>query len=166
MPTATMTWQDVLDEREDQPQQEEDGCQTDDRYSPEAEAQLRSFAQDFYGDVRVLTRQYMEQFFSNKMLHCGGKIPRSLLYTDTHISMVMNFDISKGVDRAYEALEPLLSPEEVALSKQTGEATSDIKLVNDTLNLLARSGIPKQFAGGMMLLYLKFVEGIEVDTSA
>lgn len=156
MATATKSWTDALEEKETQQDEYQE-----EHYSPEAEARLKTFAQDFHHDLKALAKQYMEQFFKDKSLHCGGKIPRSLLYTEQNLSMVMNYDISKGVDHAYGALEPLLSPEEIRISRQTGEATRDIKLVNETLNLLARSGVPQQFAGGMLILFLRFVEGVD-----
>jgi hypothetical protein len=133
-------------------------------YAPEQEQAIKVFAQDFYSDVKALARQYMEQFFKDKMLHCGGKIPKSLLFCDRRLSMVLNYDIIQGIQRAYRHLEPLLELQDVESSKQTGEATDDIKLVNETLSLLARSGIPQQFAGGMMCLYLEFIEGIDIGT--
>lgn len=133
-------------------------------YSPEQENVIKVFAQDFYSDVKALARQYMEYFFQDKMLHCGGKIPKSLLFTERRISMVLNYDIVMGVERAYKYLEPMLNPQDVEYAKQSGEATDDIKLVNEALSLLARSGVPQQFAGGMMCLYLEFVEGINIGT--
>lgn len=156
---TTAEWQeaDLDDEESDvQPDTEE--------YTPEQEAAIKVFAQDFYSDVKALAKQYIEQFFSDKMLHCGGKIPKSFLFAERRISMVMNYDIIKGVERAYKSLERGLNQREINQAKLTGEATSDIKLVNETLNLLARSGIPQQFAGGMMCLYLEFIEGVDIGT--
>lgn len=75
----------------------------------------------------------------------------------------MNYDIIKGVDHAYVALKDLVSSEEEARASLTGDATADIKLVTKTLNFLARSGVPQQFAGGMMVLYLEFVEGVRCN---
>ena len=134
-------------------------------YTPEQEAEIKVFAQDFFGDVKSLAKQYMDQFFKDKMLHCGGKIPRSFLFAERRISMVMNYDIIKGVERAYKSLESVMTEKEIEQAKQSGEATDDIKLVNETLNLLARSGIPQQFAGGMMCLYLEFIEGVDIGTA-
>ena len=48
-------------------------------------------------------------------------------------------------------------------AKNTGDITEDIKIVNETLNLLCKSGIPQKFAGGMMLIYLKYVKGIKIN---
>lgn len=125
------------------------------------EEKLRAFAQTFHHNVRALAKFYMQQFFNDKTMYCGGKIPKVVLLIEKRISIVINYDISKGVLKAYEALSSVIKNE---IPKTTGEATSDIKLVNETLNLLAQSGVPQQFAGGMLLLYLEFVEGIEIGT--
>lgn len=135
---------------------------TIDGYTPEQESQLRGFAKRFHGDVSGMVRGYMEQFFKDKMFHCGGRIPKSLLFTEHRISLVLNYDIVRGVERAYESLSGTVTAAEKELVKLNGDVTSDIKLVNETLNLLARSCIPQQFAGGMMLLYLEFVEGVDI----
>jgi hypothetical protein len=155
----TLQWQDAdLDDEKVQDGETQE-------YTPEQEQEIKVFAQDFYGDVKALAKQYMDQFFKDKMLHCGGKIPRSFLFAERRISMVMNYDIIKGVERAYLSLEKVMTEKEIGHAKQSGEATDDIKLVNETLNLLARSGIPQQFAGGMMCLYLEFIEGVDIGTA-
>jgi len=140
------------------------GDESPEEYSSEQERVIKVFAQDFYSDVKALARQYVEQFFADKMLHCGGKIPKSLLFSERRMSMVLNYDIIKGVERAYKYLEPMLNSRDVESAKHSGEATDDIKLVNETLSLLARSGVPQQFAGGMMCLYLEFIEGVNIGT--
>jgi hypothetical protein len=131
-------------------------------YDEQAEKDIRLFAETYLADVRALAVQYIDQFFADKRLYCGGKIPKWILHAEQRISMVMNYDIINSVDRAYEALELTISPEETAEAMRTGEATKDIKLVNDTLNMLAGFGVPKPFAGGIMLLYLEYVEGVEI----
>lgn len=126
----------------------------------------KEFVADFYADARVLAKQYMESFFSDKMLHCGGRIPHSLLFAERRVSMVLNYNIAKAVDRAYKYLEKELSEEEIEESKITGEVTRDIELVVSILEMLSKSNIPQQFAGGMLCLYLEFVEGIYIGTEA
>lgn len=122
------------------------------------------FVEEFYSDAKALAKQYIEQFFKDKMLHCGGKIPSFLLFNERRISMVLNYDIITGVDRAYKYLEKELTLEEIEESKISGEVTYDIKVVTDILALLSSSGIPQQFAGGMMCLYLEFIEGVNIGT--
>jgi len=121
------------------------------------------FTEEFVDKVRELAIYYIDKFFEDKTLCSGGKIPRYMLHCPKRISMVMNYDIITGVDHAYFALQDMVSPEEEANASLTGEATSDIKLVTQILNFLARSGIPQQFAGGMMILYLEFVEGVRCN---
>lgn len=138
----------------------------DEYYSPEREAAMKLFAQDFFGDVKVLAKQYIEQFFNGKMHHCGGKIPKSFLFAERRVSMVLNYDISTGVQCAYKALGPTLNDRDLEIAKLSGEMTSDIKLVTEVLSLLAKSGVPQQFAGGMMMMYLEFIEGIDISANA
>jgi hypothetical protein len=139
----------------------------EEKFEPQ-EQELRGFAGRFQGDVRGLVRGYMEQFFKDKMLHCGGKIPANLLFAERRISLVLNYDINRGVERAYCYLEPHFKDDEFGEKKKrtdpSGEVSGDIKLVLETLNLLHRSCIPQQFAGGMLLLYLEFVEGFDIGT--
>lgn len=141
---------------------DQDDFEVDGGYSFEQESELRVFAKRFQGNVTALAKEYIVHFFCDKMMHCGGKIPKSLLLSEKRISMVLNYDIIKGVEGAYQVLEYLATREDKLMAKITGEVTSDIKLVNETLNLLARSCIPQQFAGGMLLLYLEFVEGVDI----
>lgn len=134
----------------------------EEQYSAEQEAAMKVFAQDFFSDVKALAKQYIEQFFNGKMLHCGGKIPKSFLFAERRVSMVLNYDISTGVQRAYKALSPTLNDRDLEIAKLSGEMTSDIKLVTEVLSLLAKSGVPQQFAGGMMMMYLEFIEGVDI----
>ena len=126
-------------------------------YSPEQEQELLLFASGFFGDLKYLAKQYILSFFKDKRLHSGGKIPTILLLSDSHISMVVNYDIIRSVKKAYSCLESHESS-----FCNLGEVTGDIRLVSGILNSLSASDIPQQFAGGMMLIYLKFVEGVEI----
>jgi len=136
----------------------DDDIQSEDRdLSEEQDEAIRSFAQCFHPNANNLVRFYMERFFGDKMMHCGGKIPKLLLLSDRRVSMVQNYDICMGVDRCYKYLKDYL------IDSQS-EITYDIKLVTQVLNLLSRSGIPQQYAGGMLCLYLEFVEGVNIGT--
>ncbi len=117
---------------------------------------------ELYKDIRALVTHYIDTFFSDKMFYCGGRIPKRFLHDPNRVTMVINYDISKGVLKAYKSLRSTITNEEVENARRIGDSTSDVKLVNETLKILARSGIPQQFAGGMMIMYLDFVEGVEI----
>jgi hypothetical protein len=126
-------------------------------YSQEQEKELLYFATGFFGDLKCLIRQYIEHFFQDKTFYCGGKIPKNILITDRNISIVANYDIIKGVQRAYSSLK-----EDPISLECLGEVTGDIRMVSSILDNLAKSSVPQQFAGGMMLLYLELVVGVDI----
>lgn len=117
-------------------------------------------AEDIGRDSHESAKGYIDSFFADKMMHCGGKIPKRFLHDKKRVSRVVNYSISKGVKRCYIALKPTITPEEREEAKRKGDSTSDIKLVNETLKMLARARIPQQYAGGMLVMYLEFVEGV------
>lgn len=125
--------------------------------------EVQQFTEKFADKVKELAVSYIDKFFADKKLCSGGKIPRYMLHCPKRISMVMNYDIIRGVDHAYRALTEMVSEEEERRASITGEATQDIKLVTETLGFLAKSGIPQQFAGGMMIMYLEFIEGVNCN---
>lgn len=124
---------------------------------PEQEKELLYFATGFFGELRHLVKQYIEHFFKNKNFCCGGKIPKNLLINERNISMVANYDIIKSVKRAYSSLE------DHEISKQSlGEVTGDVRMVSSVLEELACFNVPQEFAGGMMLMYLELVIGVDI----
>ena len=134
-----------------------DDYEEESEYSQEQEKEMLFFATAFYGDAKYLAKQYIYQFFQDKRLFCGGKIPYKLLLEDNNISIVLDYDIINSVKRAYNSLK-----DHSVSSESLGEVTGDIRLVSGILADLAKSNVPQQFAGGMMLLYLKLVEGINI----
>lgn len=125
--------------------------------SQEQEKELLDFATGFFSDLTYLISQYIQCFFKDKSFCCGGKIPKNILTTDRNISIVANYDIINGVQRAYSSLK-----EHPSFQESLGEVTGDIRLVSSILQELAKSNIPQQFAGGMMLLYLELIVGIDI----
>lgn len=95
-------------------------------------------------------KYHMHRFFFDKRLHTGGAVSRSFLYHQNRLDMVMRMTLCDGVDRAYAAMGDC-------------EEGQDIRTVIDILNLLARSGVPQRYAGGMLCVYLELVEGCALE---
>lgn len=122
--------------------------------------------QEITGDsanVSDFVKMCIEKFFDDKIMHCGGKVPKYMINTPKRVSMVINTKLCDAVDMAYESLRDYVSVEEKKIAKYHGEITSDIKMVNEALGLLGKSGMPQQFAGGMMILYLVYCKGVKID---
>jgi hypothetical protein len=129
----------------------------DGTYSPEQERELLFFATGFMGELKYIAKQCISSFFQDRDFHCGGKIPCSLLSKDDHVLTVINYDIINSLNTAYEALKNHELPQNCV-----NDMPEDIKLVLKILDELAINNVPQQFAGGMMILYLKLIEGIEI----
>lgn len=122
--------------------------------------ELFSFAKSFHSSSIEIAKRHIISFFKDKQLHCGGKIPMSLLLSRRRVSLVLNCDILSSLDIAYSCLEGFFEKEKL----KPGGTTKDIILVNESLSRIAEAGIPQQFAGGILLLYLEFVEGVKIDS--
>jgi len=118
---------------------------------------------DFLLDANYLAAHYVSKFFSDKKTKCGKHISPDLLSCEKRISIVLNTNIIDSVKRIYLTLNNYIkiTEEDLSFAKKTGDVTQEIKLVNETLKSLYEFGIPQQFAGGMIILYLEFCEGID-----
>jgi hypothetical protein len=135
---------------------EDDDCTDSADFSPEQEKQLVLFATSFFGELKYIAKKYINDFFAQESFHQGGKIPRALLNNNSNISMVINYNINTGVDQAYHCLK------QHGFSESSSGITEDIMLVVNILNKLSAANVPQQFAGGMILLYLNLVEGVDI----
>ena len=102
--------------------------------------------------------KHMVRFFANKEMHCGGKICQKQLLSSRHISIVALTGLEGGVEYAYQLMED--AGLFTVSKKDLNGIAPDVALVIRVLNDCARMGVPKEFSTGMMLLYLKFCEGI------
>jgi|APGre2960657373_1045057.scaffolds.fasta_scaffold00662_15 hypothetical protein len=114
-------------------------------------------------NVNDFVKMCIEKFFDDKIMHCGGKVPKYMVNTPNRVCMVINTNLCDAVDMAYKSLRDHISVEDRKIAKYYGEITSDIRMVNDALSVLGRSGTPQRFAGGMMILYLKYCKGVKID---
>lgn len=117
---------------------------------------------DFRKDTTELAKYYIKLFFETKDAHFNHRIDKNILFNEERILKVINTSIIAGVQQAYEALSKciIITQEDINKAKKSGDVTQEIRLVNETLKSLYKAGIPQQFAGGMMILYLEFCEGI------
>lgn len=118
-------------------------------------------AKELYKKAEIVAKKYVDCFFADKMMHCGGKIPNRLLHDPLKINNIINYNICRAVKMAYKMMKKTITQEEIQLANKMGDSTKDIKLVNEILRMCAVAKIPKQFAGGILIMYLQYVEGIE-----
>lgn len=135
----------------------------DDDFGFDEQEEKESNGSEASSNVSDFVKSCIEKFFDDKIMHCGGKVPKYIVNSPKKVSMVINTNLCDAVDKAYESLRGFVSIEEKKAAMFHGEITSDIKMVNEALGILGKSGTPQQFAGGMMILYLKYCKGVEID---
>ena len=116
---------------------------------------------DFKKDTEDLAKYYINIFFNNKIPKNGDNT-KDLAKCPHSLSTVVNTSVISGVQKAYKALNNyiIVTQEDMNKARKNGDVTQEIKLVNETLKSLHKAGVPQQFAGGMMILYLEFCEGV------
>jgi hypothetical protein len=116
---------------------------------------------EFFKDVENLVMEKVDLFFARQEMHCGGPISKKILHSPPYITRVLNTDISNGVDAAYEALGFPYQAEDFDYKQKKlfDEAQAMVSL---TLINLAKSGVPKEYAGGVLLMYLELVMGVDM----
>lgn len=112
-------------------------------------------------DTKWLAKYYIDLFFKDKTMYCGGPIPNSFLYKDRYISAVLNLDICNGMDFIYDAIGAKYTEKQLRHLERQGQLPEDVKYVIAKFRDLAKAGIPKQFAVGILLIYLELCEGFK-----
>jgi hypothetical protein len=126
--------------------------------TPDDTGELEAFYGEFFADAQELARNYIEDFFSDKEMYCGGKVSIDVLHSPSYITMILNTDVCNGVSAAYAMLAAC---DEIDCDAELGMVATDVRLVVSVLQQCSDRGIPKQFASGMLLIYLELCEGLE-----
>jgi hypothetical protein len=116
-----------------------------------------TYAVDIYQDFNKVAENFIYGFFCNAELSCGGPIPKKLLFSPDYITLVLNTKAARGIELAHQMIE---THNEIA--DEPIEEMEAIKLVQESLDDFAHSGVPKQLAGGILLMYLELVKGISM----
>lgn len=115
--------------------------------------------EDSDGEVSCLNRSEIEAIVSRFISeHFKDKnIPFNVDLTQSrYIEMVLGFDICRGVDAAYEAMDRSGRFDTSSSDHLIGE---EIRYVIKTLGQI-RKRVPAEFAAGVLLMHLELVEGI------
>lgn len=110
-----------------------------------------------------LVEFYLVKFFGCKKDSNHKAICQDRLLAKHNISMCLNLKLADAIDMAYEALRPRMNRMVLKMAERTGGITDDIKLVRSVLDSLAHWKVPKEFAGGFLVIYMEFIEGVMVE---
>jgi len=125
----------------------------------EQEPQIEICVEEVVEGILSLAKDSIKKFFNEREMYCGGKVPDRLLLTEKNISLVANTTLESGVALAYEAIEKSGNYNSEASDSLVPE---DVKLVISNIKACAKLRIPQRYIPGIMLLNLKFCEGLQV----
>jgi hypothetical protein len=111
------------------------------------------FLAECWPQIERLVKEQISQYFKEKELHCGGPLSDFVLHSDHYINQVSNTDLATCVEKAYKTL--------AAFGHEAG-IKDDIGLVLSILAECSESGILKCFAGGILLMHIELLEGLEI----
>ena len=125
------------------------------------------FLRSFLANVQHIVTSCIDKFFEGRQMHCGGEISADHLHCPAYVSMVMNYSVGKSVDVAYAALdrENAIAYEDLGITgKEEADDDADIReeFVIMMLQSCAPMGIPKCFAGGILLMYMELCLGVDL----
>ncbi len=114
---------------------------------------------DNFGEFSVLlAKHYIDMYFANKKMHCGGRVSKSLLFSPQTISLILNTPFIEGIDRIYEVIAKKYYEKETK-----GKVSNHVVLVLNLLDECHDMRIPTAFKAGMILANLKFCRGCNID---
>ena len=116
------------------------------------------FISSFYKDIEPIIRTCIHNYFADKKLHDGRKISKDILDLPYYLDMVIKTTVSDGVNKAYAIMED----NNFQFSKQSGLVVEDeIKYMVKLIEKISK-WVPQEFVGGMILMHIELIEGMEV----
>ena len=102
------------------------------------------------GELKKMAKECIRLFFLGKKNHRGEPISDQVLCSKKHVNMVLDTTVVEGIKKIYRAF-----------NKSGLRRNQEEKVIN-TLDLCAKYWIPKDFAGGIMLMYFSLCEGVRI----
>lgn len=135
----------------------ESGCEVYDE-AEESEVDAQSNVISFYSEIEPIIKQCINNYFLNKFLHNGKKISKEILDLSYYSLLLFNTTVSDGVNKAYFLME------ENNFLNENDEESSIGKEIRYMINLISNihKKVPQEFVGGMILMHLELIEGIEI----
>lgn len=95
---------------------------------------------------------WLEIFFKDRELYCGGQVPPSQLFSERYLKMVCEHTIESSADAFYDYFN--------AVSIDDEENNPHTQLLIGLLGECRRKNIPKTFAAGIILVCLELCYGV------
>jgi hypothetical protein len=129
-------------------------CETKDQ---DQEFQQEKFS-SFIEEIKPIVRKAMSNYFDDKKLHNGNPIDPNIFESSYYTNLLISTNIIDGVKNAYKIIEDnqFLQSEEFS-----GPIEQDVIYIINLIRQIHKR-VPQDFVGGMILMHLELIEGLEV----
>jgi len=111
--------------------------------------------------LRHLAEDYIRIFFTTQNLVSGGSIPKSLLKNPSYPPLVLNTEISDGINLAWEIMGQPTEKQRHRVEIVGGVYSNSLVILR-VIKDCTKLRIPKSFIGGILLIYLELCKGHEI----
>lgn len=101
----------------------------------------------------------INNYFIGRTMYNGNQISSSLLNLPYYSKLVCESDICKSVDKCYE----IIRENNFKKSKESsmGGLAEDVNYIVSLIKSMKRT-VPREFIGGILLMHLEIIEGLEI----
>lgn len=124
----------------------------------DVEEENESNLDSFFEEIKPLIISTIKNYFKNKKSHTGSNIQQSLFDLPYYVDIVLKTTVSDGVLKAYKIIEENNFLDSTCEGKDTAE---DIRYIVNLIKEIQKF-VPQEFVGGMLLLHLELVEGLQI----
>lgn len=107
-------------------------------------------------ELEPIIKKNIKNYFLGKNLHNGQKITEDLLELPYYSSLIMKTSASNGVLKAYELMQ-----DNFFMQGDNNSIGEDIKYMIYLIRNIQKC-VPQELVGGMILMHLELIEGIEI----
>ena len=110
-------------------------------------------------EIDGLSKQAISNYFLNEEMYTGDLIEKSLIHLPYYVLLVRNTSVSEGVMKAYKMIEDCGFKDSISINKSS--MPEDVKFVLNLIKKIQRE-VSQEFVGGILLMHLDLIEGIEM----
>ncbi len=114
-------------------------------------------------DLKLLAGYYIRRYFEGKKLDTGCLIPCHVGDLDRYVLLVLNTAINNGIKNTHEILGPTPRIEQKQVENNGHVSDNTMKIIG-ILRECSQKGIPKCFAGGILLMHVELCDGLYART--
>lgn len=110
-------------------------------------------------EICNLAKKCLEKYFDGKFSYDGNQINLKDLDNPKFIDLMIKSNIISAVDRAYD----IIKKNEFCSTEEGGKTIAeDVVYIVNLIHKIQKS-VPQDFVGGVLLIHLNLVEGLNLD---